>query len=264
MKHKFITAPLTLALCATSLTAQVLMFNFGSTAVPGGEAGDSPYHTENPTFSGTSWNELGNSDSSSLIYADGTSATGIALDLGRSNPLNSGSTVDFTTNPSSTNTLSDDGGVYSLTTMRSTIWTGNNNVDDNWVAGQITGLAAGQYEILIWGNNGNVNLGDTEMAVYVTSGSAASTFDFDGLGSSALSNSNNSSWTDGVSYSKATITIASGESIYFAVDGTKTPSFNRGFLSGVQVASIPEPGAYALILGACVLGLLALRRRGNK
>ncbi len=238
------------------------MFNFGSTAVPGGEATNSPYHTENPSFTQSTWNQLGNSDSSSLVYADNSSATGIALDLGRSNPLDSGPTVDFSTNPVSSNTLADDGGIYSLITMRSTIWSGNSGVDDNWVAGQITGLAAGQYEVLIWGNNGNANLGDIEQAVYVLSDSAAGTYDFTGLPSSTLTNASNASWTDGVSYSKATITIAAGESLYFAIDGTKLPSFDRGFLSGMQVAAvIPEPSTYAGIAGLAILALVAVRRR---
>lgn len=246
---------------ASQLSGQVLMLNFGSTSVPGAEATNSPYHSENPTFTESTWNELGKSDSSSLVYADNTSATGIAFDIGRSNPLNSGPTVDFSVEPLSSNTLGDDGGVYSLTTMRSTVWSGNNNTDDNWVAGQITGLTPGQYEVLIWGNNGNADLGQVEQTTYVTSASPASTFDFTSISGSTLTNGSNSSWSDGVSYVKTTVTVSAGESLYFAIDGTRLPSFDRAFLSGVQVASIPEPTTYALIAGGAILTLAFIRRR---
>lgn len=261
-RHQIIAAAVASLFGIASLNAQsVLMLNFGSTAVPGGEATNSPYHTENGSFTGSTWNELGKSDSASLSYADGTTATGIAFDIGRSNPLGSGSTVDYSVEPASSNTLGDQGGIYSLDTMRSTVWTGNNGSDNNWVGGQVTGLAAGTYEVLIWGNLGNTTLGNSPMETYVTAGAAASTFDFDSITGSAISNDNNAAWTDGVSYSKTTITLAANESIYLAIDGTAPPSFSRGFLSGVQVAAIPESSTYAVIAGALGMITVMVRRR---
>jgi len=249
---------ITCSLC-TAASAQVLMMNFGSTAVPGGQATDSPYHTEMPSFVGGDWNEAGNGDLASLTFADGTSATGISMEIGSSS---NGPVVDFSVNPASSNTLA--GGslnqwYYDTTTMSSTTWNGGDAFNNLYVGIRIDGLAAGEYEVFLWGNNGNLGA-DNPMAAYVGSAPSAGTFNFSSISPEQIANTATAdSWTDTVTYSSQTVVLGAGDSLYVAMDGVN-PTQNRGFLSGVQVATIPEPSAYAAMLG--LVGLLfCLRRR---
>lgn len=239
------------------LSAEVLMVNFGSSAVPGGEATDSPYHTVTAGFSDTTWNDVsGTADvGSGLLYSDGSAATGISLNMGSST---SSSTVDYDTNPASSNTLGDLGGIYSLTTMRSTTWNGGNSSSDFWVGIRVDGLAAAEYEIFGWGNNGNSSLGGTPMNFYTAAGASASTYDFTSVTPQSITNADNTSWDEGVSYSKSSVILSAGQSLFLAIDGSGSQS--RGFLSGVQISVIPEASTLSLF-GISLCALMLFRRR---
>jgi hypothetical protein len=254
-----ITALLIAASLATAAYShgQVIMVNFGTSTIPGGETNNSPYHSVESSFTDTTWNQAGNSDQSSLLYSDGTAATGISLDLGRG----PGGVVDFTDNSNYTGTLTNAGigGIYSLTTMESAIWGSNSSTNDYWMGLKIDGLSSGTYEVYAWGNNGNTSLGDTPMALYGTSGASSNSYNFSSLTANAISNNNSTAWTDGVSYQTVSITISSGESLYLAIDGTSTQT--RGFLSGIQLVTVPEPSSFALIAGLLGLSGAAFRRR---
>ena len=246
---------MTVGLLGSLASGGVLMLNFGSTFVPGGEATNSPYHTVNSGFTDTTWNEVQMADiaGGGLVYSDGTTASGVALNLGSST---GGAVVDYNANPDRSGTLGDQGGIYSLTTMRSVVWKNGTPGSDYWVGIRIDGLAAGTYDVYAWGNNGNLTLGGTPMTVYASTAAQADTFDFSMAGN-AVPNNDSTAWVDGVSYAADSIDLAAGQSLYLAIDGSNA-SQSRGFLSGVQIVSVPEPvTAAVLVMG----GLAVLRRR---
>ncbi|CAA6689522.1 MULTISPECIES: PEP-CTERM sorting domain-containing protein [unclassified Lentimonas] len=267
MKVTYNTIALTAAslICAATVQASTLMVNYGTTSVAPGDATNNPLNTETG-FSGTTWNNTGAADSSTLFYADSTAATGITMDMGSSS---GGAIVDFSTNPATSATLDNASidGIYGLGVMQSTVFSGGSS-NDFWAGGKFTGLAAGDYVVYIWGNNGNTALGNTPMESYVASGTDTATFDFGSTSASSISNVDQDGtsetianfWVEGSSYSKTTITISAGESLYFAIDGSLSGA-NRGFLSGIQVVAVPEPATYATLAGLLSLGWVMVRRR---
>ena len=71
MKSKILA--LLFAAAASAASAQVLMLDFGPTAASGGDLTNSPYHTANTGFSGTTWNTVGVVDvSSGLLFSNTT------------------------------------------------------------------------------------------------------------------------------------------------------------------------------------------------
>ncbi|WP_269542111.1 PEP-CTERM sorting domain-containing protein [Cerasicoccus fimbriatus] len=266
---------LTVAL-ATSAQAQTLMLNFRSSGGPtGANLTNSPLHTSEPSFTDTSWNNISNSDvGSGLLYADGTAATGVAFDLGIAN-LDVSTTVDLATTPTSANNLGlqANTGVYEGNSVGTGGIFSGSGPDRNQIGLQVTGLAAGTYEIYITGRNTNgQSTGELLYSYYAGTGVAGSNFDFSGYDSSSVSfmgSDQTAAWVDGGNYGKITITLAAGEALNIVSNGdggkaTGSSSFgtaNRGFLNSVQISMIPEPQTWALIIGLVSLGVLALRRR---
>src|SRR5690606_7385855 len=85
--------------------ADIIMLDFGSTTVGTNSTLNSPYHTVNGSFTNTAWNKVQASDiaAGSLVWSDGTTATGVSLNLG-------GSSDATTLNLASTPTSSPLGG----------------------------------------------------------------------------------------------------------------------------------------------------------
>ncbi len=72
-------------------------------------------------------------------------------------------------------------------------------------------------------------------------------------------NSTTSTWVEGDTFVKATVTVGTGEVMNVVYEGTG--SDDRGFLSNAQIVLIPEPGSLALVgLG----GLMMLKRRSSQ
>lgn len=277
---KIITASVLLGL-ASLASAQVLMLNFRSSSIPsGGNLTNSPYNTENPGFSDTTWNNVSNSDvASGLLWADGTSATGIGFDLGVANrALNgaAGTTVDLTTSVTTANDLGSNtnidvylgnsvgtGGIYSGTTSSRL-----------QVGLQVTGLDAGIYEVYVTGRNTNAGTGsDLPYTYYASSGVAGANFDYSGYDSASLSfigvNSSSSAWVEtgntGANYAKFTISLSAGEALNIVSDGdggtTSSGAANRGFLNSVQIVAVPEPQTITVMLGGLAFGFVLIRRK---
>lgn len=248
-------------LAATAASAQVIMINFGSTTVPGGQATFNPLNTEVPSFLGSTWNEAGNGNLGTLQLADGSAATGVSMEIGSST---AGSTVNFSSPPQSSNTLtgSSINDFYKDTvTMASVTWNGGMATNDRYVGIRVDGLDAGEYTIYQWGRNGNIVT--NPMNAYAGAGATAGTFNFASIGPEQIANTDTADdWIDTVTYAKQTVTIATGESIYIGMNGVLAEQ-SRGFLSGVQIvgANIPEPGVYAALLGVVALGSVIRRRR---
>lgn len=265
---------------ATAASAQVLMLDFGATATA--TSTNSPYHAANGTFTGSSWNQVVNSDATSLVFADGTAATGITVDVGASTSAGTLSVISLTKNPSGSSALGGtintgvygDGLVGRDGIFDTTSNTGGTNRGS--VGIQVTGLAAGTYDIYVSGRNTSLSTGGTRqetITAYVGVSAVGTSFDFTGydFGVNSFSDltSFTSAWVQGENYTKLSVTISSGQAINIATSGAGSTGGGatidqRGFLNSVQIvaAPIPEPSASALLAGMVVmLVVLPARRR---
>lgn len=274
--HRSLRLVRTLLFAATITTAlptlqAQLMFNFGTTTPSGAGLTQSPGHATNAIASDlTRWNTIGSSSVSSLFYADGTAATGITINTGVEAVANS-NIINFSLDPASGtgNASAFTAGIYSPTNSpsRGFIFSGSGATNDNKAVGvQISGLAAGTYEIYIAGRNTS-STSTYPTNFYAGVSSAGDTFNFSGLTAANVTNpfvasGTAYSWTLGETYQKITLTLEAGQVINLASDGLGTGATGRGFLNLVQiVAVIPEPSSVALGIAFALVGIILLRRR---
>lgn len=272
------------ALAASSLTvsAQVLMVDFGPTAVV--NATNSPYHTAKSGFTDAVWNGVTNVDpSSTLNYSNGTPATGISINLGGSKvdaapDLN---TILLATQPTGSGLGSQTntgvyGGTAALDGIFHTSKSTSNVANIGSVGLQITGLQAGTYEIYLTGRNTNLsstsfpNSTVQTITAYAGAGTAGADFSFGSYasGSNTFSSTGSytGSWVQGENYIKLTVTLANGQALNIASSGALstaggTTKEQRGFINSLQIVAIPEPSSYAAVVGAFAVSAAALRRR---
>lgn len=264
MKSPFITPLFALALgLAAAGQAQVLMLDFGPTVTT--TPANSPYGTG----AGASpvWNQVQLADlNSGLLYADGSSATGVTLNLGTAT---STTTLALATQPATSSALGGifNTGIYASTSVGTDgIFSGTNTVT-NTVGFQLGGLAAGTYDIYITARNTSRDDTASSYSQVVKVGTSASSgnFDYSGYSTKTLSYSgstSSSAWVENGNYLKMSVTLTSGDFINLAVTGTGADL--RGFLNSVQIVStsaVPEPSTCALLGGVLALGAAFLRRR---
>lgn len=258
--------------CALALTsfasAQVLMLDFGPTAATGANLTNSPYHTVNTSFTGGTWNTIQTADvGSGLLWSDGSSASGLSINLGATTAA--GVTVlSLATAPSSSSALGTTvtSGVYAGTSVGTDgIFTGASN-NSRAVGLQIGGLSAGTYDVYVTGRNTNISAAHVQN-FYAGKSASATDFDFATFTTKSLSFGNTatsatSSWTDTANYVKFTVTLTGGEFLDIAsLGGTGEV---RGFLNAIQIVnipSVPEPAAAALIGGLAAVAAAACFRR---
>lgn len=260
---------------ATLASAQVLMLNFRSSDGPSGvNLTNSPYHTANPGFTDTTWNNVSNSDvASGLLWADGSAASGVGFDLGLAD-LDVSTTVNLSTAVGSASNLGGaaNTGVYSGNSIGTGGIFSGSSADRLQVGLQVTGLSAGIYEVFVTGRNTNSGGdGDLLYSYYASEGTAGNNFDFSGYASGSVTFTSQtdavSSWVEtgnaNANYAKFTVTIASGEAINIVSngDGGKGGDANRGFLNSVQISAIPEPHTWAMIFGTLAFGIVLIRRK---
>lgn len=276
MKRTLLPLLATAALTA-SLHAQVMMLDFGPT-VAIDDAGDansltnSPYHAVNTGFTQTTWNQVLTADigTGNLKWADGSTATGISLNLGATTTATS-TTIGLSNTPSGSNALGSatNTGVYAATSVaKDGIFTGTTTGGLRAVGFQITGLAPGTYDIYITARNTNTSVAHVQN-LYAASAASTGDFNFASYQTQQLNYTGGSDGTSawvaegaaGENYVKLSVTLTALNP-YLNLASFGGTGEVRGFLNSVQIVStIPEPSSYGALLGAGTLGMALLRRK---
>lgn len=246
------------------------MIDFGPTAPAGAYRTASPYHSGATSSPGSSWNTVGTADvASGLVFADGSSALGVSLNLGATSDAVS-RTINLGTTPSNSNGLGTavNTGIYAgSSVLTDGIYNGSSG-NARAVGAQIAGLSAGSYDVYVSGRNTNTAATHSQSfyaGVSDTSGNF--TFTDPGYLTASLTFVNattaTTAWAQGANYVKFSVTLDEGDFLNIASFGG-TAGEQRGFLNMIQVvntSAVPEPSAAALLAGLCAVGHAALRRR---
>ncbi len=244
---------LALAVTASDGRAASLLLDFGPTTVASTESLLDMGH-----FSGAvptnqiSWNKIVNADNSSLVFADGSAATGVSVTIGRSD-LGISNDIDFNSKSVTSSALGGqlNIGIYTNTSpIKDGIFaTGTATVNTNAVGIRVNGLAAGTYTLYISGRNTST-AATAPQEFFATNGPSAASFAFgtnDSFGvESNLASAPGGTLTqaDAITSTFAygdncilvTVTLNSGDSLFLAAIGIATNEF-RGFLNSVAIAS---------------------------
>ena len=264
-------ALITLLFVISMMTARAgtLLLDFGPTAVASTEANLDMGH-----FSGAvpstqiGWNTVVNADNSSLVYSDGSAATGVSLVVGRS-PWAITNLVDYTKKTISSSALGtgEFWGIYTNTSpIKDGIFaTGNALVPTNGVGIRVDGLAAGTYTLYISGRNTSTSFSAPER-FFAVNGPSASTFTFatntttyateansattPGTGNPNQADAITSTFAYGDNCTLLTVTLNTGDSLFLAATGIATNEF-RGFLNAVAIV----PGSAVLTNFPATIGV---------
>jgi len=228
--------------CGLTTRAASLLLDFGATATASAYATNSPAHAvEAVPATEITWNQIVG-DTNTLYYSDGSAATGVTLDLGRS--TDGVDTIDFTDNGFSVSALGGavNTGVYAGTSpVRDGIFGGS--VAGNFALGmRVDGLPAGTYTLYFLGRNTSAALSPERF--YAASLASAQTFAFSTGNISILVQNSAPAITNGFvpgdSFGTLTITVGAGESLYLASEGPGAPEY-RGFMNTVEICpGVPE------------------------
>jgi len=247
-------------------SATSLLFDFGPTQTDPAYAANSPAHVVGALSSSEiTWNKL-TADSTSLVFGDGTAATGISIDLGRSQ--DSVDTIDFTDNGFSTGLTGTaiNNGVYVASSPgRDGIFGGSGSSHSYALGMRIDGLPAGTYTLFIVGRNSNQGYACPEI-FYLAAGDSSTSFDFSTVANTGtVSNSITAVTTNGFlfgeNYSQLVVTLTDGQSLYLVSEGTSSTEY-RGFFNCVEllygeVTNLParvstDPASTSVLEGATV------------
>ncbi|AHF90546.1 glycosyltransferase family 1 [Opitutaceae bacterium TAV5] len=260
--------------------AQTLFLDFGPTAASGEWLTNSPYHTANPGATASAWNTVGNTDTGTLVLADGSAATGVSLNIGSTRTA-AGATLNLDTSPSSSSALGgqiNSGNIYGGSSVgKDAIFDAAANAT-TWTATgfQLTGLEAGTYDIYVTARNtSGASSNAYTQTIYAGAGAEVGDFALSPLQQQTLSYATGhpytSAWVEGENYVKLTVVLSAGEVLNLAVAGSSATEYSperRGFLNSVQIvqtSAIPEPSTVALLVGgAAILFVAAMRFRRHR
>lgn len=263
MKKLFVLVLSCLLSLGSIASAAILQLDFGPDTPT--LLTNSPYHTESGSVADSSWNVVGKDDvGSGLLYSDGSAATGVSLNLGVSPNT---SVIDFDTNPGKSSSLggvTNEGVFADGSVGQDGIFDGNGG-EDNRIGFQITGLAAGIYDVYLVGLNTNTKVNGeltNEHGAFATG--VLSTWDTSTLSTTQFeylddeeNTDPNLTWVENHNYAKIRVTLDDTNPV---LSGTVfNANGDRGFLNTVQVVTIPEPGTLVLV-GMGLGGLFLFRR----
>jgi hypothetical protein len=231
-----------------SAQAASLLLDFGPTTISGTDGTNSPAHSMGfVPAAETSWNKI-TVDNSSLVYSDGSTATGVAVVLGRSDAGVS-DTVNFNNKNINSTGLTGSGtgfnsGVYAGTSpMKDGIFaTGTSAIATNALGLRVDGLPAGEYTVYVAARNSNSGSSMTEQ-IYLTNAASATSYNFTNSPSvfqvNAYSGGPTPTFVQGDNYNRMTLTLNSGDSLYVTCVGTNATE-KRGFLNLVQIVPVTD------------------------
>lgn len=272
-------ALLALPLITASLSAQVLMLDFGNDSGTSliDNPTSSPYHAASGGgLADTTWNSvaLTNKAAGTLKWADGTTATTVSYTAYK---FNAGQTVTngngWQTQFNGALPASVNDGIYAPGNVGyDGVMTSAGFTTDNRAIGiQISGLAVGTYDVYV---SGRYNLATAPYTLNFYAGTNnADNFNFSGYQSQSVTfSADNESKTEAwafeagnsiaSNYVKFTVSITEeNQRLNIASQGVGGVN---GVLSSLQIVStIPEPSTYAVLFGAGALLFAGLRRRGR-
>ena len=259
-------------LALTSVHAESLLLDFGPTAVAAPYLTLSPGHNAG-TISGseTSWNQISTSaQNSSLLWGNGSAASGLTLNLGQEATAGNNS-IDFSTAISRVDlagtggsvagqkSLLGAGSVYGDDTSSTAVgrdgFFGGGSAGAGAAVGlRLDGLAAGDYFLYVMARNVNSDGTLIPMNIYATAAASSGTFDFSALTPHAQANTGfalttyndeYNSFQNGENFVGLTISVQEGQSLFLAVDGASVGD-TRGFLNSFEIVQAPEPSVAAL------------------
>ena len=267
-------------LMAPSSEAASLLLDFG-TGTPAGETAGVATGTDaekSPGYSAhvgeTTYNYGNSATSSSLVYGNGSTATGVTVTIAAESIIGN-NVINFASGPALnftgvTGSAVNAGSAYAGNSpARQAVFrngaTGTNNAA---MGAAISGLSAGTYSIYMAGRNTNGGASANPANFYLSVlGGNPTSFTFDGAGnttqftasvSHTAASLNGATFESGITHAEfLNITIAEGQTLLLATEGTGSDP--RGFINSIEVVSVPEPSMAILPLAS--IGLIAMRRR---
>ena len=162
--------------CSLTTRGTSLLLDFGPTAVTTAYATNSPAHAiQAVPATEITWNQIV-SDTNTLYYSDGSAATGVTLDLGRS--ADGVDTIDFNDNGFSVSALgwSISTGVYAGTSPVKDGIFGGSTTANQALGLRVDGLPAGTYTLYFHGRNTSAAYAPERF--YAANQAGATTFSF--------------------------------------------------------------------------------------
>ena len=245
-KRLSVLALLPIAAVITSLSANAaaLLLNFGPTLSTGTDRLLDPAHyTGIVPASELTWNRI-TADTNTLYYGDGTLATGVTLNLGRSTAVGpvGNDIINFNDDGYTVNALGTaiNTGVYAGTSpVKDGIFGGAGGTNNLALGLRVDGLPAGTYRIVVHGRNSNT-AGIASLLWYATNGASATTYAFttnDATGFQLNSTpAITTGFVDGDAITILIVTISSGQSLYVASEGTILGTEMRGFFNAISIS----------------------------
>lgn len=182
---------------------------------PGHAAGD---------VTGTTWNMV-TGDSSSLVYADGSAATGVSVDFGEGG----GATINWGVTQL-TSGVGSSTGIYNTDLMLDWFYAdGNDNL-----GARVTGLSAGDYRVYALTREGDqlTRTYDVTIGLNISNPGDAGAVETTGVGVA----SGSATWVDGENYAVTDVTVTGpGDWVTIIVDPI---SSQYGTLQGLQIVPL--------------------------